>query len=404
MPFLIKFIASVFFATGLIFVQTGLSQEFSYSGKVVDLDGKPISGATVKLKKAGKSTTTADDGSFTLTSKSPDSQPNSINGALYRSSRPNFAALRDGHLEIRLSETAQVSITAFSIGGKILFHKKTLFNAGIHSVSIPAPGQGVYLLRVNDGGQEVTFKTYSLEADILGNALSVEDYSTRALPKQAANFVFDDSLFVTKAEFLDYKTKMYKRPEASDLVIRMAGADHPKMTKGLLYKPGSAEFPSVHSACVEELHDGTLLSVYFGGTKESHPDVEIRMSRLPAGADKWEMPVSVAKGMHGGKKHSTGNPSIFETFEHKLILMYVTLPNGKYRLGKMKTSTDGGKTWSKSRQPCKICLGSEKNKPVQFEDGTILAPRADREGHVDGGIGVDKSTDGGETWGLYKNA
>jgi alpha-L-rhamnosidase len=69
------------------------------------------------------------------------------------------------------------------------------------------------------------------------------------------------------------------------------------------------------------------------------------------------------------------------------------------RLGTMKTSRDGGLTWSEPRTICDNCMGSEKNKAVQLEDGTILSPTADRNGFFDRGeILVEISTDQGETW------
>jgi hypothetical protein len=56
----------------------------------------------------------------------------------------------------------------------------------------------------------------------------------------------------------------------------------------------------------------------------------------------------------------------------------------------MQTSTDEGKTWSKLRGVGGGCSGPEKNKPVQLEDGTILAPAK--------GVSLEISKDDGETW------
>ncbi|MGD9202073.1 MAG: exo-alpha-sialidase, partial [Chitinispirillia bacterium] len=391
MSFFIRFITIAFFTIGLVFVQTTLSQDFSYSGKVVNFAGEPIPGATVKLKKAGKSTKTANDGSFLLTSKST-----TINGAQFRFNQANFTALRNGYLEIRLFESAPVSITVFSVGGKILYHKKTLFNAGTHAVSIPVTGQGVYLFRVKGGGQEVTFKMCSFGTDILGGAFVVKDYSARALSKQAANFVFDDSLFVTKTEYLDYQTWMYKKPTQSDLIIRMASVDHPIWARQALYQAGTLT-PKQHSASILELPSGELLTTFFAGSGEDKPDNRIRLSRLAPGAEKWTPIISIADGMYNGKMYPVGNPSLFQEREGKLFVFYQILAGG--RKGALKTSMDEGKTWSDSRMVCDGCTGPEKNKCVQLPNGTILAPNVDRGGKRGGGIGVEISKDGGETWG-----
>jgi alpha-L-rhamnosidase len=69
------------------------------------------------------------------------------------------------------------------------------------------------------------------------------------------------------------------------------------------------------------------------------------------------------------------------------------------RVGMMKTSTDGGRTWTPERELGNNCMGPEKNKAVQLEDGTILLPTADRNGLFPGGdLMLNRSTDGGETW------
>jgi alpha-L-rhamnosidase len=256
------------------------------SGKVVNFSGEPISGATVSLKKAGDSTTTAADGSFTLSGASSQS-----------------------------------------------------------------------------------------------------------------SLVFDDSLIVSQTGYLDYQTQMYNQPKASDLVIRMASVDHPVYTRELLYEVGSADFPSCHAASIEELPDGTLLSVYFGGSKEGADDVEARLSRKEPG-QAWEAPISVADSGGGDSDGlAIENPSIFHSREGKTFLFYMVKFGSPNRVGTMKTSTDGGKTWSEARTICDKCMGSEKNKAVQLEDGTILSPTADRNGFFDGGsLLVERSTDGGETW------
>jgi alpha-L-rhamnosidase len=65
----------------------------------------------------------------------------------------------------------------------------------------------------------------------------------------------------------------------------------------------------------------------------------------------------------------------------------------------MRTSTDGGRTWSAARELGNDLMGPEKNKCVQLEDGTIMCPTADRNGqHPGGSLLVVRSFDGGETW------
>jgi predicted neuraminidase len=133
-------------------------------------------------------------------------------------------------------------------------------------------------------------------------------------------------------------------------------------------------FRSCHAPSVLELPDGTLLAVFFAGTHEGSSDQKIYLCRKEPGKE-WTKPAAVA---HGG-----GNPSLFLSTSGKLMLF-----DGWD--GRMQTSTDEGKTWSKRRGVCGGCSGPEKNKAVQLEDGTILAPGA--------GVKVDISKDDGETW------
>ena len=137
----------------------------------------------------------------------------------------------------------------------------------------------------------------------------------------------------------------------------------------------------------------------FSGSREGAKDVEIRLCRKEPGKD-WTAPASIAVGIHDGKRGPTRNPVVFETFEGKVLLFYriFGITKGFYLFGYMKTSTDGGKNWSEPRRIAEDCIGPEKNKPIQLEDGTILSPTADRNGQIGYRVCVEKSTDGGETW------
>jgi predicted neuraminidase len=207
---------------------------------------------------------------------------------------------------------------------------------------------------------------------------------------------FDDTLVVSKAEYLDYETRMYNQPEASGLVIRMADADHPVWSREMLYEEGEADFPSCHASSIVELPDGTLLSVFFGGSKESADDVEVRLSRKEPGQD-WELPIALTNAPNDGL--SVENPNIFQDREGKIFVFWSSTHANPDRIGMMRTSTDGGNTWSAARELGNNIIGPEKNKCVQLEDGTIMCPTADRNGQFPGGsLLTVRSFDGGETW------
>ncbi len=147
-----------------------------------------------------------------------------------------------------------------------------------------------------------------------------------------------------------------------------------------------------HASSLIELENGDLLCTWFGGTRESHPDVQIWLSRKPIGGD-WSEPVAVAKAEEelGG---SVFNPVIVQCGGDTLQLYYLSPDIND---GRMIESPDGGHTWSKSKALDKEFTGPLVNKPLYLEDGTILAG-----GSMEGGPGwrihVERSEDKGKSW------
>ena len=161
----------------------------------------------------------------------------------------------------------------------------------------------------------------------------------------------------------------------------------------------SPDFQSCHSATILELPDGELLCAFFAGTRESHPDVEIWLSRRKAGG-KWTEPVSIADGNEpGGERMSTGNPVLFRERGGEVILFYKVIKPGVGFVGRLKTSKDDGLTWSEAREVGNGLMGAVKNKPIQLEDGTILSPSS-TEDEYGWRVHVERSTDRGKTWEL----
>jgi len=158
----------------------------------------------------------------------------------------------------------------------------------------------------------------------------------------------------------------------------------------------TAPFPSSHAATIVELHGGELLCAFFGGTAEGDPDVEIWLARKPPG-EEWTAPVSVADGVQpGGGRFPAWNPVLFQPRGGDLMLFYKVGPDPESWWGLVRTSTDGGRTWSDARRLGDGLIGPVKNKPVQLRDGTILSGSSTED---DGWlVHVERSTDGGRTW------
>jgi predicted neuraminidase len=164
------------------------------------------------------------------------------------------------------------------------------------------------------------------------------------------------------------------------------------ITDEFLYE--KAAFPSCHSATIAETPTG-LVAAYFGGTKERHPDVEIYISRKVNGA--WLAPVSVANGIQNDKlRLPTWNPVLYQVPGGDLLLFYKIGPKPSEWWGMMRTSKDGGMTWSDAKKLPDGYIGPVKNKPVLLSNGNLFNPSS-KEG--DGWkVHFEVTKDNGQNW------
>lgn len=159
-----------------------------------------------------------------------------------------------------------------------------------------------------------------------------------------------------------------------------------------------APYPSCHAVTIVEATNGDLVSSWFGGTHERHPDVCIYVAIKPKGSDKWGEATKVADGvMKDGTRFPTWNPVLYQIPGGYLMLFYKIGPKPSEWWGVYRTSSDGGKTWSdKIDMPSKDFLGPIKNKPVLLSNGTLLLPSS-TEG--DGWhLRMESTPDFGKTW------
>jgi len=155
-----------------------------------------------------------------------------------------------------------------------------------------------------------------------------------------------------------------------------------------------APFPSCHSATLVETPTG-LVAAYFGGAKERDPDVEIYISRWVDG--KWLAPVSAADGVQkDGKRLPTWNPVLYQIPQGDLLLFYKIGPKPSEWWGMMKTSKDGGKTWSEALKMPDGYIGPVKNKPTLLSNGNLFAASS-KEGNG-WKIHFEVTNDNGKTW------
>jgi predicted neuraminidase len=159
-----------------------------------------------------------------------------------------------------------------------------------------------------------------------------------------------------------------------------------------------APYPSCHSVTIVEATNGDLVSAWFGGSHERHPDVCIYSAIKPKGSDKWGEPIKVADGvMKDGTRFPTWNPVLYQIPNGDLMLFYKIGPKPSEWWGVYRTSSDGGKTWSeKIDMPSKDFLGPIKNKPVLLSNGTLLLPSS-TEGNG-WHLRMESTPDFGKTW------
>ena len=159
-------------------------------------------------------------------------------------------------------------------------------------------------------------------------------------------------------------------PVALTLAVAASAAPPGVVRQEFIYE--TAPFPSCHASTIAETKSG-LVAAWFGGTREKHPDVGIWVSRHENGT--WTPPVEVANGVQpGGTRHPSWNPVLFQPKDGPLLLFYKVGPDPQQWWGELRTSADGGKTWSDAKRLADGVLGPIKNKPVQLADGSILCP------------------------------
>ena len=160
----------------------------------------------------------------------------------------------------------------------------------------------------------------------------------------------------------------------------------------------TAPFAHCHASTIVE-SGGQLLCAFFGGTAEGHRDVGIWLSRYENGL--WRPPVEVADGVDSkGTRFPCWNPVLFQPRTGPLLLFYKVGHHPDSWWGMVKTSEDHGATWSAPQRLPRGVLGPIKNKPIELEDSTILAPSSSEKGHWR--VHFERSNDGGRTWKIAK--
>ena len=165
----------------------------------------------------------------------------------------------------------------------------------------------------------------------------------------------------------------------------------------------SAPFPSCHASTIEETTKGTLITAWFGGTHEKHPDVGIWVSRKTS--SQWSAPLEVANGIQYHStdgtevRYPTWNPVLFQPQQGPLLLFYKVGPTPQSWWGMLMSSSDDGVTWSAPTRLPEGILGPIKNKPIQLRSGEIVCPSSTEVPNSDvWQVHMEMTPDLGKTW------
>ncbi|GAB4024444.1 sialidase family protein [Spirosoma gilvum] len=180
-------------------------------------------------------------------------------------------------------------------------------------------------------------------------------------------------------------------------VLNLSFAQLAKWQSGLVVDEFVVEnppFPESHAATIAQTPTG-LVSAWFGGTKERNPDVCIWVSRQEKG--HWLPPQNVANGIvNDTLRYACWNPVLYQIPKGDLMLFYKVGPSPSKWWGLLKTSSDGGRTWSAARKLPDGYIGPVKNKPVLLANGNLICPTS-TEG--DGWkLHFEITPDFGKTW------
>lgn len=126
--------------------------------------------------------------------------------------------------------------------------------------------------------------------------------------------------------------------------------------------------PECHASNIIRAGDGTLLAVWFSGTKEGADDVVIRFARRNPQTRDWSGPVTIAN--HQGVP--CWNPVLVPTGDGSVTLYYKASKQIPDWRGFWRRSTDGGTTWSGPDSLPAGFLGPIRCRALPLGDGSLL--------------------------------
>jgi predicted neuraminidase len=133
------------------------------------------------------------------------------------------------------------------------------------------------------------------------------------------------------------------------------------------------DIPSCHSSTLVELTDGNILTAWFGGLEEAHPDAAHYKALFLKKQNKF----AKAELFWNVTGKSAGNPRLFTDCNNRLWAL-LPVNEGKWCAGGTRTyccqSSDNGQSWSTPLHIPELDGLLGKNKPLKMPNGNIVIP------------------------------
>jgi uncharacterized protein (TIGR02145 family) len=179
------------------------AQAVGVSGIVRDKEGKGIGEVTVRLGKAGLSTLTSSDGSFSLSGTAFDYP----------------FLLEDNRISFKVEKPVEVRVEALDIDGKVAVANGQVISAEEHSIILPRFSNGMHTHRITIKDQEYSFMDRSSMPPHRGTDSSGQGRAPGKQPGAGARI--DDALIFSKTGYLLYRLPV-GRSDTSAIMITMA--------------------------------------------------------------------------------------------------------------------------------------------------------------------------------------
>lgn len=207
----------------LTLISIGHAQVINISGVVKKSDGGGLEGVKVRLGKAGITTTTGVDGSFTL--KDGTGLTHQPYHSLVYNDCPLF---QDGNrLFFNILEKAEVKVMGYDCNGKLLFSMGRIISGRDHSIILPHFGSGIQIYRIIINDKSYTFKGVSGITATRGQTSLWKAIGPGHQAKAAAQI--DDALLFIKQGYQLGRIAV-TNPDTSGIQISMTSLDTGIMT------------------------------------------------------------------------------------------------------------------------------------------------------------------------------